>query len=434
MSQGLSLLASRRFLPLWVVQETSAFGDNLFKSAFIMLVTYRLPAGGVGAGTMSALAGASLVAPYFLFSSLAGEIADKYDRALVIRTLKWTELAIAVLASATLLSGSAWPALITLFGLGAQATFISPVKYAILPQHLATDELVIGNALFEGGTFLSVLIGTIAGGVTATGSRGEIIASALLILSSSIGVLASRFVPDADPPAPQLKLNRNPFTGNLAVVREAARQPEVNRAILAISWFWLVGATLLTQFPNWAKTVLGAGSGVVTLFLAAFSIGIGVGAALGSFLVHGKPTSRLAPLSALAMGLCCLDLWAASPSSPMSVSALIGVRTFLSTARGWEIFSGLTGLAIAGGVFAVPLYALVQRDSNEQTRARIIAANNIWNAIYMTGATVATGIMLQLGGSVLMVFIILGFGCFGVSAITHWRLRLPELAAARAET
>ena len=274
-SRQTELLRARRFMPLFAVQTTGAIADNLFKSAFVMLVTFGVTMRtSVDLGALSAIAGAMLIAPFFLFSALAGELADRYERARLLQILKAAEFATVLAAIIALVAGSLALSLVALFALGAQATFSSPVRYALLPQHLHADELVDGNALLEGGTFLAILLGTIAGGIAVALDRGTEAACLLLVLCAACGFAASLLVPRAPAPSPSLRVSRNPVAATAAILRHAWAQRPVKLSILGASWFWLVGAVFLSQIPAFAKETLGAATAVVTLFLAAFSIGV----------------------------------------------------------------------------------------------------------------------------------------------------------------
>lgn len=394
------LLGVRRFVPLFTAQTLGAFEDNLFKSAFVMLVTYGTAMkSSLGPGALAALAGGALIAPYFLFSALAGELADRFERARLLQILKAAELLTVLAAILALLSDSLPLCFVALFALGAQATFSSPVRYALLPQHLAADELVNGNALLEGGTFLSILFGTIAGGIAVAIDHGTVVACLVLVLFAVGGLAASLFVPRAPAPSPELRLSRNPFAATAAILREAGERREVWLSILGGSWFWLVGAVFLSQIPSFAKETLGAGSGVVTLFLAAFSIGVGIGSVLCGRLMRGEISARYVPLAALGMALFSLDLALASEGAASAAAGapLLGIAQFLARPVGLRIFVDLTLIAVSGGVFVVPLYAIIQRRSEEAARARIIAAGNIMNALFMTGAAAVTAIVLAAG-------------------------------------
>ncbi len=422
MNNQVTLLGARRFLPLLAAQTSGAFNDNLFKSAFIMLVTYgtamRNP---FDPGLLAAIAGGALIAPFFLFSATAGELADRFERARLLQILKAAEL-IAVLGSvAALLTGSLALCFVALFVLGAQAAFSSPVRYALLPQHLAPGELVDGNAVLEGGTFLSILLGTIAGGIAVALKFGTLLAALLLVLCAIGGFAASLFVPRAPAPSPGLRLSRNPLAATGAILRQAWQRREVRLAILGASWFWLVGAVFLSQIPFFAKDTLGAGSGVVTLFLAAFSVGVGIGSVLCGRLMRGEVSARYVPLAALGMAAFSIDLALASGATAMPASGalpngeLLGIVAFLSRAVGIRIFADLLGIAICGGLFVVPLYAIIQRRSEEAARARIIAAGNIVNALFMTGAAAVTALLLAAGFRTPDLYLALGIMTAGVA-------------------
>lgn len=426
MNNQVSLLGARRFLPLFATQTLGAFNDNLFKSAFVMLVTYGAAMhSAFDPGALAAIAGGALIAPFFLFSAIAGELADRFERARLLQILKAAEL-IAVLGSvAALLAGSLWLCFAALFLLGAQAAFSSPVRYALLPQHLAAGELVDGNAVLEGGTFLSILLGTIAGGIAVAVEFGTLLAGVLLALCAAGGFAASLVVPRAPPPSPGLRLSRNPLAATGAILRHARQRREVRLAILGASWFWLVGAVFLSQIPAFAKATLGAGSGVVTLFLAAFSVGVGIGSVLCGHLMKGEVSARYGPLAALGMAAFSIDLAVASGSAAMPASgALLGVAAFLSRAVGIRIFADFLAIAICGGFFVVPLYAIIQRRSEEKVRARIIAAGNIMNALFMTGAAGVTALLIAAGWRAPDLYLALGIMNAGVAL---WICRLlPE--------
>ncbi len=423
MNTQLRLLGARRFVPLLATQTLGAFNDNLFKSAFVMLVTYGTAMRtGFDPGVLAAIAGGALIAPFFLFSALAGELADRFERARLLQILKAAELIVVICAAAALFADSLALSFVVLFMLGAQATLSSPVRYALLPQHLAASELVDGNALLEGGTFLSILLGTIAGSLAVAVDHGTGIAGLLLTLCAIGGFLASLLVPRAPAPSPGLRLSRNPFAATAAILRHARERRDVHLSILGASWFWLVGAVFLSQLPSFAKGTLGAGSGVVTLFLAAFSIGVGVGSVLCGRLMKGEISARYVPLAALGMAVFSLDLALASEGAIPPVSGeLLGIAAFLSRLVGIRIFADLLAIAICGGIFVVPLYAIIQRRSDEAARARIIAAGNIMNALFMTGAAIVTALLLAAGLHTPDLYLVLGIMNAGVAL---WICRL----------
>jgi acyl-[acyl-carrier-protein]-phospholipid O-acyltransferase/long-chain-fatty-acid--[acyl-carrier-protein] ligase len=407
MSKQRELLRARRFLPLLLTQTLGAFNDNLFKSAFVMLITFGV-ASLSDPGVVSAIAGGALIAPFFLFSATAGELADRFERARLLQILKAAELAAILGAGAVLLTGGLTLSLVLLFVLGALAAFSSPVKYALLPQHLATTELVDGNALMEAGTFLSILAGTIAGGIAVSLAWGPAACGLLLLCCGAAGFVASLRVPLALPPAPELRVSWNPIAATQGILRQAWQRRDVRLSILGASWFWLVGAVCLSQLPAFTKGTLGAGSSVVILFLAAFSIGVGIGSTLCGRLMRGEVSARYVPLAALGMALFSLDLAVASHGvAPPSDTALIGIIEFISQTGGLRIFGDLLGLAVSGGFFVVPLYAIIQSRSEEASRARIIAANNVVNALFMAGAAAVTAGLIAAGLNTAELFLTL---------------------------
>jgi acyl-[acyl-carrier-protein]-phospholipid O-acyltransferase/long-chain-fatty-acid--[acyl-carrier-protein] ligase len=420
MSKQIELLRARRFLPLLLTQTTGAFNDNLFKSAFIMLITYGAAAG-PDPGVVAAIAGGALIAPFFLFSATAGELADRFERSRLLQILKAAELVAVFGAAAALLTGDLALSLVLLFVLGTQAAFASPVKYALLPQHLATAELVDGNALMEAGTFLSILAGTIAGGVAVAIAWGPAACCLLLLACAGLGFAASLRVPTALAPTPNLRLSWNLLTATAGILRHAWERREVRLSILGASWFWLVGAVSLSQLPSFAKMTLGADSSVVVLFLAAFSIGVGVGSTLCGRLMHGEVSARYVPLAALGMTVFSFDLGLASQAAPPAQMALIGIVDFLSQPSGLRIFGDLLGLAVSGGFFVVPLYAIIQNRSEEASRARIIAANNVVNALFMAGAAAITAGLIAAGLDTPALFLILGVAN---ALVTVWICKL----------
>jgi acyl-[acyl-carrier-protein]-phospholipid O-acyltransferase/long-chain-fatty-acid--[acyl-carrier-protein] ligase len=412
-----ALLAARRFLPLFTTQTLGAFNDNLFKSAFVMLVTYS-PAmrSSFDPAVLSAIAGGALIAPYFLFSALAGELADRFERARLLQILKAAELVAVLGAAAALFVDSLALAFFTLFMLGTQAAFSSPVRYALLPQHLPADELVNGNGLLEGGTFLSILLGTIAGGIAVAVDHGTPIAGLMLVVCAVVGFAASLLLPRAPAPSPNLRLSRNPVAATAAILHQAAERRDVHLSILGASWFWLVGAVFLSQLPAFAKNTLGAGSGVVTLFLAAFSIGVGVGSVVCGRLMRGEISARYVPLAALGMAVFSLDLALGSEGAvPAGSAELLGIVGFLSRGIGIRIFFDLLAIAICGGIFVVPLYAIIQGRSDEAARARIIAAGNIFNALFMTAAAIVSAALLAAGLKTPDLYLVLGIMNAGVA-------------------
>ncbi len=402
-----ALLGTRRFLPLFVTQFMGAFNDNVFKNAMVILIIYVLAArSDMNGQVMVTLAAGIFILPFFLFSATAGQLADRYDRARLIRWIKVAEILIMLaggfafqLANVTLLMA-------VLFLMGTQSTFFGPLKYGILPDHLAEEELIGGNALIEAGTFLAILAGTIVGGLMILERHGPATVSVLVLAVAGVGWGASLFIPSTVPASPDLRVSYNAVRETWHIIREAAATRVVWRCILGISWFWLVGATFLSQFPTLAKDVLGANEEVVTLFLTVFSIGIGLGSLLCNRLLRGAIHTTYVPLAAVGITLFSVDLFFAARGFASPGGSLLGAKAFLAHAGNWRILADLLLIAVSGGVYIVPLYALLQERSPPSHRARNIASNNVVNALFMVVSAVATVAMLQSGFSVPQVFLV----------------------------
>jgi acyl-[acyl-carrier-protein]-phospholipid O-acyltransferase/long-chain-fatty-acid--[acyl-carrier-protein] ligase len=422
-SRLVQLLTARRFAPLFITQFLGAFNDNLLKSALGIAVTYRIAGqAGMDAATLVMIAGGLFIAPFFLFSGASGTLADRMDKAAIARWVKVAEIAIMLLGAL----GLAWQSipllLIALFCLGTHSTVFGPIKYSLLPQHLRDDELVAGNALIEAGTFLAILFGTILGGSLVLVDNGAVIVGAFGVVSAVAGWLVSRQIPPA-PPEPGLATPRpHVWHDSVAVVRHVTRRDELLLPILAVSWFWLFGATVISGLPVFAKDVLFANERVVTLMLALFAVGIGIGSMLAERLLHGEVSARYVPLAALAMAFFAIDLHFAS-ARLVPASELASIAAFVSGSGNWRILADLVGIAIAGGLFCVPLYALLQHESEPQHRARVIAANNIINALAMTLAAVAAAVLLARGLTMGELFAVGGLATIPVAVIAAWVVR-----------
>jgi hypothetical protein len=420
---AISLLLSRRFGPLWVTQFLSAFNDNALKNALVLMLAYRPElARGLPAPMLIPLAGALFILPFFLGSATAGELADAHDKAKIVRIVKLTEIAVMAIAAAAVLTESVWTLLALLFVMGIEATFFGPLKYAILPDVLRFDELLAGNALVEAGTFLAILIGTIAGMLIAT-SHGAHTVAVLIVLIALAAWAASRAIPATQPNAPGARIEFNFITATGRLIAQVRRERTRFRSILGISWFWLVGATYLSQFPSYVRNYLGAQEVVVTLFLTVFSVGVGVGSLSANRILKGKISAGAAPWGALGMALFSVDLCLASPAYETAVqSDLTSIKAFLATPAHWRILVDLLGIAISGGVFVLPLYALLQTAGDARWRARAIGANNVINAAAMVLSALAVIALLAVGVSVPGLFLLTGLATLAVAA-WFWRLR-----------
>jgi len=402
------LFQTRRFWPLFVTQFFGAANDNLFKNALVILILYRLGAGSaINPQILVTLAAGIFILPFFLFSANAGQLADKFEKSRLIRWIKFGEICIMSAAVFGLYAGEINVLLGVLFAMGTQSAYFGPLKYSILPDHLAEDELIGGNALIEAGTFLAILLGTIAGGLLILADDGVMIVSAGILGLAVIGWGCSFFIPAAPAPMPDLKVSINIFSGIWTMVGMARSRRDVFLSILGISWFWLVGATFLAQFPAFAKNVLGGNETVVTLFLTVFSVGIGLGSLLCGRLLKGEISAKYVPFGALGMTLFILDLYGVSSALPVPGPDLVGFRDFLNDPVSWRLLVDLLGISMSGGLFIVPLYALVQSHSPKEQRSRIIAANNILNAAFMVIGALAASVMLALHLSVPEVFLVL---------------------------
>jgi MFS family permease len=424
----LRLLVSRRFGPLFATQFLSAFNDNAVRNALVLMIAYRADAAAqFSAQILIPLAAGLFMLPFFLCSATAGQIADESDKSWLIRLIKLVEIPLMLAAAGGVLAGSATGLLALLFTMGIVAAFFGPLKYAILPDLLAPEELLLGNALVEAGTFIAILLGTIAGMVIAT-RHGSAAVAGLIVAVALAAWAASRQIPRTTSAARRGAARWNLFAATVRVLRQAAQEPGPFRSMLGISWFWLAGATYLSQFPAYVRFILGAQEAVVTLFLTLFSLGIAFGSLLCNRLLGGRLSARGVPWGALGIGLFSIDLWMASPAPPRA-GELTTIAAFLGNPLNWRILADLFGIAAAGGVFVVPLYALLQAMTEREHRARSIAANNIVNAAAMVISSAVTMALIAVGLSIPGLFLLTGTATLAVAAL-FWRM-LPQLTVAQ---
>jgi len=402
------LLKTRRFLPLFITQFLGAFNDNLFKNALVILITFvTAEKAGMNSQIMVTAAAGIFILPFFLFSATAGQLADKHEKSRLVRIIKFVEIVLMILAGVGFYLESVFLLMLVLFMMGAQSTFFGPIKYGILPEHLGEDELIGGNALIEAGTFLSILTGTILGGVLILAPGGIGAVTALVIFFSVLGFAASFYIPKTRPQAPELRIRYNILTETWAILKFAGKNRSVFLSILGISWFWLVGATFLSQFPTFGKFTLGGDEYMVTLFLTVFSIGIGLGSLVCDKLLKGEVDATFVPLGALGMTVFTVDLFFASGGAPVPVSGeTLSLARFLGSFAGLRILADLLFISFAGGLFIVPLYAILQSRSEESHRSRSIAANNVMNALFMVVSALGTSAMLAFHFTVPQVFLV----------------------------
>jgi acyl-[acyl-carrier-protein]-phospholipid O-acyltransferase/long-chain-fatty-acid--[acyl-carrier-protein] ligase len=417
-SRLIAVLIKRRFWPLFVSQFMGAANDNIFKNAIAILIIYRLAEQSpLAPQVLVSLAAGLFILPFFLFSATAGLLADHFEKSGLIRLLTFIEVLIAALGSFALIIQSIPGMLTALFLLGAHAAFYGPLKYAILPEQLAEEELVDGNALIEGGTFLAILLGTIAGGVLILREGGTALVGGLLTGLTFLGFVASLFLPRASPGNPHVFPRLDILKDTREVLGLLGKRRDILLSVLGVSWFWLVGATYLAQLPAFAKDMLHADEQAVTLMLTVFSIGIGIGSIICTRLLKGEISSRHVPAAALGMAAFGFDLWLAGSgvANGHAGEALLPLSEFLRQPQAWRILADLLMIAISGGIYIVPLYTIVQARSAPFERARTIAANNIMNAAFMVVSALAGAAMLALGCTVSEVFLAVALATLAVA-------------------
>ncbi len=415
------LLRERRFLPLFVTQFLGAFNDNLYKSAMVILVTYAIYSDPTKEATFNAVAGGLFILPFFLFSALAGQLADGGDKARIIRIVKTAEIFIMMVGAIGLLLHSIPILLAGLFAMGVHSSFFGPIKYAILPQHLRSDEVLAGTGLVEAGTYIAILLGTIAGGLL--GADYTQFAAAGVLVVAAAGWFAGRQVPAAppEPDAPPARMDWHIVRASVALVSATLHIPRLFLAIVCISFFWMMGAILAAQFPPLVKNVLHADEQVATLFLAIFSVGVGLGSVLINRLLKGRVLAVYSPASAIFMGLFICHLYWIVRSWPVIDGELMNLSTFVMMPRAEWVMFDLFGVAVSGGVFVVPLYAFLTTTVPKSQTARTVAANNIVNSGGMVlAALILTG-LVQMGVSVEETLLMVAVASI-ISAALAWKL------------
>ena len=402
-----ALLRERRFAPLFWVQFLGAANDNIFKFAFTLLATYAAHKwGNVEPQIAGFLIGALFIAPFMLFSATSGQLADKLEKSWFIRRVKDAEIIVMAIGGAGLALQSAPLLYVAIFLLGLQSTVFGPVKYSYLPQHLDAHEVTGGNGMVEMGTFVAILLGTIGGGllIGEFGDRGALVTAGVVLLVAVMGRIAAQFVPHSPAADPGLTINWNPITETWANLKIAHGDVAVFNSIIGISWMWFFGSIFLTSFTPYARTNLGGNEAVVTFLLAVFSIGIGVGSLACEKLSGRRVEIGLVPFGSIGMTVFAIDLYFASVAfAPMTDGTL---RQFLSSPGAWRIVMDLALLALFAGLYSVPLYALVQTRAERSRVARIVAANNILNAVFMVVASLAATALLGAGLSIPQLFLV----------------------------
>ncbi|MCW3845678.1 MFS transporter [Sphingomonas sp. LB-2] len=416
------LLTKRRFLPLFVTQFLGAFNDNLFKNAMIFFATYQVFNSEAAETQFSAIAQGLFILPFFLFSALAGQIADSYDKAKIMRIIKVAEIIIMLIGGTGILIGNIPLMLTALVGMGIHSTFFGPIKYAIIPQHMAEDEVLGGTGLVEAGTYIAILGGTIAGG-TIPDYR---ISAAAVVAVAVIGWLASRQIPPA-PPVAKLKLDWNIIRSSYRLVAATLHIRRLYLAIVAISVFWTIAAVLGVLFPPLVKNVFHAQKDVASVFLGVFASGIAIGSVIINRMLKGRVSARYSPVSVLVMALFVGDFYFAASTWGADSGPLLKTLEFIAYPGAWRVLLDLAMIAITGGMFVVPLYAFLTTTVDKSQTSRTVAANNIVNSAFMVGGSLGILGVTKLGVGVAEAILVVLLLCVA-SAWCGWRLYQAEKA------
>jgi 1-acyl-sn-glycerol-3-phosphate acyltransferase len=402
-----ALLKQRRFAPFFWTQFLGAANDNLFKFAFTVMVTYQIQVSWLTPKMAGLVIGALFILPFLLFSATSGQLTDKYDKTQVIRFVKWLEIAIMLLAAWGFWMVNVPTLLACVFLMGLHSTLFGPVKFAYLPQHLNERELTGGNGMVEMGTFVAILLGQVAGGLlVAIPEVGPHYVAIGCIAVALLGRVTAQSIPLSPSTDPALRINWNPITETWRNLKLAHENIVVFRSLLGISWMWFFGAVFLAQFPSFAKEVLHGDAQVASLLLVVFSIGIGTGSLLCEVLSKRHVEIGLVPLGAIGMSVFAIDLYFASRGLPPADN--LGLAAFMAQPAHWRVMFDLALLSLFAGLYSVPMYALIQLRSQPSHRARIIAANNILNALFMIVSSVGVGALLGANFSIPQVFLITG--------------------------
>jgi MFS family permease len=415
----LGILTSGRFAPYFTAQFLGAFNDNLLKNALVILISYKnLTVLGIAPAQMVALAGGIFILPFFLFSAVSGQLADRHAKHRVLRWVKMAELGIAIVAAIGFVGDTPEIALVALFLMGLHSAVFGPVKYSILPEIVPSQSLLSANGLVEAGTFLAILLGTILGSllIGQTQNGGEIV-SILMLTAAVIGIVAAMKIPVLSPADTSIRI-RNPLGPLLRLLGFFFRNRAMRSTLTAISWFWAFGSVFLSVFPTLVKNVLHAESGMVTLFLTAFSVGIGIGSMACARLKKTEFGAYMTSGSAIAMSALTLDF--ALTCSDWSVAGPVTVVAFLSTISGWRIFADLIGVSLAAGVFIVPLYTYMQESSDPRQRSQVIAICNVINAAFMVAAAAVLLILFRFGWSEPAALMLLAAANLSVAACVRF--------------
>ncbi len=406
-SSQFALLRQRRFAPFFVTQFLGAFNDNIFRNGLVILVTFQATqVAGMNASELANVAGALFILPYFLFSASAGQLADKFEKSRLIRLIKLVEIVLMLGAAAAFVAGSYISLLFVLFLMGCQSTMFGPVKYAYLPQQLASEELVGGNALVESGTYIAIILGLIVGGISVAIDPGtRIVLSSCLVGVAVLGYIASRGVPVTRAVDPELRFNWNSWSETWRIVAFARKDRSVFLSILGISWFWFFGSAMTLQVPAYTLVVLNGNEEITTILLVAFAVGVGLGSLLCERMSGKRIELGLVPFGSIGLSLFAIDLYFAQPVANLQAVSTVG--EFLARPGSARVLADLALLGAFGGFYSVPLYAMIQDRATRHQLSRIIAANNIINALFMVSAAALAIGLLGAGVSIPKFFLVL---------------------------
>jgi hypothetical protein len=419
---SMGLIRQRRFAPLFWIQALGAFNDNVFKNALVILVTFKsMGIAGLDPSSTVALCGGLFILPFFLFSAVAGQMADRWPKTRIIPWIKFAEILIMGLAAVGLFTEHLSLLLTVLFLMGVHSAFFGPIKFGILPEILAEEDLVGGNAVVEMATFLAILLGTLTGGILIALPGGAWWVSAAVLTVAVAGWLVTFLLVPTPANNPGKAININPISAAFHILRGVHRERSIYLAILGISWFWFFGASLLALFPDYSKDILLGNESLVTFFLAVFSIGIGVGSILCERLSQGRLELGLVPIGSVGMTLFALDLFLAGTPS---LEGAFSLGAFLSDWTGLRISADILLLSIFGGCYIVPLNTMIQQRSDASQRASVIAGNNIVNALFMVASAVMLIVFQQAGLTAPYIFVVLA--AMNAAIALYIYLLIPE--------
>lgn len=422
------LLKERRFLPFFLTQFFGAFNDNAFKLAMLTLISYHLTHDQAQSEFYQAIAGALFIMPFFLLSATAGQLADKYDKALMTRLIKILELFLMIIGSFALYWGNIFLMMLTLTGLGVHSTFFGPIKYAILPDHLPKKDLLGATGLIDGSTFIAILLGTTMGSLSiGMNNPKPYLAVFLTVIIALAGLTSSLFIPRAPSTSEKIKVDIQIWRVTYKMLTQVTEHFGIFLSILILSWFWLLGTVVLTKLPDYTNYVLGANNTVFALFLALFSVGIACGSVTVNFIFQGRISLPMVPWAMFAFSCFTMDLYWATPLTEQG--SLLTLNTFFTQFTHWRIAFDLFMLAFSSGLFVVPLYTYLQIASPPHSRARIIATNNIYNALFMVIGTFMVISLLHFSAAIPKIFLILSLLNAVVALLAKINLKkvvLPE--------